>query len=130
MIKLGPSAQIDGRLQTLKDQILTKNEGLPVVDIKEAGISLENALSQVAEAQYSEACGYDPRTLAEFLTRMGFIDIRFFLEPDGKRCAESLGQQGLLDKMPDDVRGVLRALVKSASPTERPISTMVSCRTP
>jgi ubiquinone/menaquinone biosynthesis C-methylase UbiE len=130
MLKLDSSGSIAQRLQTLKDQVLSRNEGLPVADLKTSGISLEEALSQSVEATYSEARGYDPVTLSELLTRMGLTRIRFFSEPDGRRFAESLAEQGLLDKMPDDIRGVLRALVKSVPPTERPISTMVSCKTP
>lgn len=130
MISLEASAQIGQSLQALKDQALSKNKGLPVVDLKTSGITLEDALSQATEAFYSEARGYDPSALKELLVDAGFAEVKFYALPDGAEFAHSLASQNLLARMPDNVRGILRALVKCVRSVPVPISTFVSCTVP
>ncbi|MBD3285464.1 methyltransferase domain-containing protein [candidate division WOR-3 bacterium] len=130
MIQLDASGTLAPSIRELKQIILSKNRGLPTIDIADTGVSLQEILSVAGNAQYSEARGYDPSSLCQLLNDTGFSDIRFYSLPNGREFASSLKSYGLLESMPDDVRGILRALVESAPRHKTPDSTVVSCRTP
>ena len=130
MLRIDPDSEIAFKLKEYEPYLSSKEKGLPVIQFDETGISWDDALAAVVESTFSEAKGYDGPSLKKLLESTGFTNIRFFLQPNGAEFARELEKQGLLEKMPDDVRGVLRALVKSVPVTERAISTMVSCQTP
>lgn len=130
MLKIDPQGEVARLLDPFVSTVTERKQGLPVVNFKEAGISWEQALDEVTETRYSEARGYDPGILAGLLERMGFTDIRFFIQPDGAEFARGLQRTGHLDKIPGDVRKILRALVRSMPATQVPVGTMVMCRVP
>ncbi len=102
-------------------------QGLPVVGFEQGGITLEGALSLVADGEWSEARGYDPSALKMLLEEVGFSQLRFWLKPDGRRFADSLEKDGLLGEMPGDVRAVLRAIVRSTETTDIPVTCVLKC---
>jgi SAM-dependent methyltransferase len=130
MLRIDPESEVATRLKEFELYIESKPKGLPTVSFDEAGISWDDALAAVVEPTFSEAKGYDGPSLKKLLESTGFTNIRFFLQPDGAEFARSLENQGLLALMPDNIRAVLRALVKSVPVTERGISTIVSASTP
>jgi ubiquinone/menaquinone biosynthesis C-methylase UbiE len=97
--------------------------------LEETGLSLEQVLSEAVEGEYGEAPGYDAYVLKDFLEKMGFTDLKFWTHNDGGRFAEELQAAGVLADMPDDIRAVSRALVRSIHPLSTP-TTMVSCKSP
>ena len=99
------------------------------VGLEETGLSLEQVLSEAVEGEYGEARGYDAYTLAEFLEGMGFTDLKFWAHNDGRKFAEELQAAGVLAAMPDDIRAVSRALVRSISPWSAPPG-LISCKSP
>jgi hypothetical protein len=99
------------------------------ISLKETGLSLEQVLSEVVEGDYGEARGYDAYTLAEFFEKMGFTDLKFWSHNDGRKFAEELQRAGVLADMPDDIRAVWRALVRSIHPSSYP-GGLISCKSP
>lgn len=130
MLRLDMKGKVAHKLQPVMESVLSKKEGMPVTDFEKVNIGLDEALAEIVDGEYSEARGYDPVSLKDLLERMGFTDLRFFAKPDGAEFAKSLEKDGLLEKMPDDVRGILRALVRSVPTTETPVWGMVSCMVP
>jgi len=130
MIKVNASGEVARSIEKLAEQVIDREKDLPTVDLVDTGIHLNEILTHITEARYSEARGYDRQTLAELLAKSGFTEIRSLILPNGTEFAQSLAKQSLLENMPDDVRGVLRALVKTIPASKLPASTTVSCRTP
>ncbi|MBA7600310.1 Ubiquinone biosynthesis O-methyltransferase [subsurface metagenome] len=130
MLRLDMKGKVAHKLQPVMESVLSKKKGMPVMDFEKVDIGLDEALAEIVDGEYSEARGYDPVSLKDLLERMGFTDLRFFAKPDGAEFAKSLEKDGLLEKMPDDVRGILRALVRSVPTIETPVLGMVSCRVP
>jgi len=129
MLRMDADGRAVQRMRHLASRVLDRKDGLPVVDFADAGISLESALSDVSDGRWSQAQGFDPRTLRRLLAGAGLGDIRFWLLPDGKRLAHSLERNGLLPAMPADARQVLRSVLESMQTTDLPVSCVVSCRT-
>lgn len=94
--------------------------------LEEAGFTLEQVLDYAVDAEYGEALGYDPYTLRAFLEKMGFTNLKYWTVNDGRIFAEELKASGALSDMPDDIRAVSRALIKSIRPLSTP-TTLVSC---
>jgi len=99
------------------------------IELEETGLSLEHVLSEAVEGEYGEARGYDAYALAEFFQKAGFTDLKFWAHNDGRRFAEELQAAGVLAAMPDDIRAVSRALVRSIPPWRAPPGLM-SCKSP
>ena len=99
------------------------------VALEEAGVSLEEVLKEAVEGEYGEARGYDAYTLAGFFEKMGFTDLKFWAHNNGRKLAEELQAAGVLTAMPDDIRAVSRALVRSIPPWNAPPGLM-SCKSP
>ena len=97
--------------------------------LEETGLSLEQVLSEAVESEYGEASGYDAYVLKNFLEKMGFTDLKFWLHNDGRTFAEVLQRAGVLAEMPDDIRAVSRALVESIGALSIP-TMLVSCKSP
>ena len=68
-------------------------------------------------------------TLADFLEKAGFTDLKFWTHNNGRKFAEELQAAGVLAAMPDDTSAVWRALVRSIHPLSSP-TTLVSCKSP
>ena len=130
MLRLDMKGKVAHKLQPVMESVLSKKKGMPVMDFEKVDIGLDEALAEIVDGEYSEARGYDPVSLKDLLERMGFTDLRFFAKPNGAEFAKSLKKYGLLEKMPDDVRGILRALVRSVPTIETPVWGMVSCMVP
>ncbi|TKJ40901.1 hypothetical protein CEE36_09155 [candidate division TA06 bacterium B3_TA06] len=130
MLRLDMKGKVAHKLQPVMESVLSKKKGMPVTDFEKVNIGFDEALAEIVDGEYSEARGYDPVSLKDLLERMGFTDLRFFAKPDGAEFAKSLEKDRLLEKMPDDVRGILRALVRSVPTIETPVWGMVSCRVP
>jgi len=99
------------------------------VALEETGLSLEQVLSEVIDGEYGEARGYDAYTLAEFFEKMGFTDLKFWAHNDGRTFAEELKEAGVLKDMPNDIRAVSQALVRSINPWSEPPG-LLSCKSP
>lgn len=128
MLRLDMSGQVAAQLQSAMSSVLSQNCGLPTLKVVKSNVSLDRALAEIVDGEYSEARGYDAQALKELLDKMGFVDIRFWLRPNGTEFARSLQKDGLLESMPDNIRGILRALVRCAPTTEVPVECMVICR--
>jgi ubiquinone/menaquinone biosynthesis C-methylase UbiE len=130
---------LDRRYMIRLSKDFSKNEHLDIrgaagswllaMTLEEAGLSLEQVLSEAIEGEYGEAQGYDPYTLRDFLEKMGFTDLKFWTHNDGFKFAKVLQAAGVLADMPDDIRAVSRALVESIHPLSTP-TTLVSCKSP
>jgi len=99
------------------------------IALEKAGLFLEQVLSEAVKGEYGEARGYDAYVLKNFLEKMGFTDLKFWTHNDGRKFAEELQVAGVLAAIPDDIRAVSRALVRSIHPLSTP-TTLVSCRSP
>jgi ubiquinone/menaquinone biosynthesis C-methylase UbiE len=99
------------------------------IELEETGLSLEQVLSEAVEGEYGEARGYDAYTLADFFEGAGFTDLRFWTHNEGRKFAEELQAAGVLTAMPDDIRAVSRALVRSIPPRSAPPG-LISCKSP
>jgi len=99
------------------------------ISLEEAGVSIEQALSEADEGEYGEARGYSASTLSDFLEEMGFTELKSWIHNDGEKFAEVLQRTGVLAEMPDDIRAVSRALVESLYPWSTPTG-LVSCKSP
>lgn len=130
MLKINPDSRLAQELGPIEHLVLNREKGLPREPFEKAGVPLSTALSEVIYAEYSEVRGFTPVTLKSFLLEMDLTDIRFFLQPDGRKFAQFLANHDLLPKMPTDVRRVLQALVRSVPAVHDPISCMVAARTP
>jgi len=99
------------------------------VELQETGLLPEQALSEAVEGEYGEARGYDAYTLADLFEEAGFADLRFWTYNNGRGFAEELQAAGVLTAMPDDIRAVSRALVRSIPSRNAPPG-LISCRSP
>lgn len=97
--------------------------------LEETGLSLQQVLSEAIEGEYGEAKGYDTYSLTEFLKRMGFTDLKFWAHNDGRKFAKELQAAGVLEAMPDDIKAVSQALVRSIEPWDSPPG-LISCKSP
>jgi SAM-dependent methyltransferase len=128
MIRLADDGPVSRKLRGLADQdrLDWRNWSTSLDDF---GLSLDGVLAEGVSAEYGEAPGYDPYTLRDFVERMGLVDVAFWVHNVGRRFAEELEAAGVLKDMPDDIRAVSRALVKSLGPISTPTAA-ISCRTP
>jgi len=99
------------------------------VTLDDAALSVEEVLAEAEEGEYCESRGHDAYTLCGFLEGMGLADLRFWTINDGQQFARELVRAGVARDMPDDLRAVWRALVRSIEPLTTP-TVMVSCRAP
>ncbi|MCW4038030.1 MAG: class I SAM-dependent methyltransferase [Candidatus Bathyarchaeota archaeon] len=99
------------------------------ITLEEAGLSLEQVLNEAVEGEYGESVGYDAYTLKDFLENMGFTDLKYWTRNDGTTFAKELQAVGALAHMPDSIKAVSRALVRSIYPLSTP-TTLVSCESP
>lgn len=130
MLRIDVDSEIAAKLRKYQPYTESKSQGLPVIPFDDGYISWDDALAAVVESTWSQARGFDGPSLKALLESAGLVNVRFFVKPDGKRFAQALAQQGLLETVPDDVRGILRALVKAVVLSAQPVSAMVSCKTP
>lgn len=119
----------DGKLTRHLCRQAPVNSFIYDIALEETGLSLEQVLNEAVEGEYGEAVGYDAYTLKGFLENMGFTDLKFWTRNDGKKFAKELQAVGALAHMPDNIKAVSRALVRSIYPLSTP-TTLVSCESP